>query len=888
MSRVLLGGDRPRFFDDNGRPFTKPARLVFTDGLTSLPKQVYYGATGSTGATIVDLVDAGYVPVSGLWLDVGTYNMALQLQVTADPETWTTLWTLLNIPGAVSESGDTDSFIAFYKTVAEIRLATIKSGICFNTGYYQMNDGGQGAWRWLENSIEDDDGGAYLLPTGQSASVPGRWARIMPSNGVVSIGMWGATTAMSDCSGNIRNALLWCSRLSDQTGTTLEFPAGTFNIGNAVLNIDNVGQTSTGAVSKKVCVILRQSFRFAGTGTINFSVPTVIEAKEPIAETAVNLVFLNGSNVKEIEATWGANYTRSASYAIASNIGLRFSVSDTVSVPVGSFGSPVPCIVISDNCKITVGAYTFSTTTLIVEGQRRKAITVSGLTPAIGNSIIEAWWFGYGVETTADHTALLSTADSIAQSNNSILHIELADSNATVGTYIIQSPLILDGFIRVIDGESLRINNLYNNPISKIFEFSGVSSIANVLNPFVNPAWYGMSYTQTPTRNKELWGIMCNSIETWQTINGFNAKYYVDPELYTPYHLIAKNIRFSLESSSDGNIFNSTNVFYFDLENCEFTGYSANPFDCVNVQTSIANAFVRVKNCKSHGGLSIGCTGVGGQAILDGNVVSSGYTSVINSLYSSAVVRKSNCYNSMIRAIAASNNFGNILIEGNRLRGATQLECDIQIWTTYANTTVKNVNITGNNFEWTGTAQNLILINQWAYGGGSFSDWQDVHVGENTIVSSHEISDGYPDLGDVNGPFVSSTSGSDVVLFDQATVSNVPIDLSSSKLVRIGPMFLGNHNLASSAGSHISAISGEFYCQQTDFLNGDGVVVYSSDFFVLVPSSNPETNGRFYEALANVKYRAESSSSEFTFWVRPRAIIKWGDRCDIGRYSKVY
>lgn len=888
MSRVLLGGDRPRFFDDNGRPFTKPARLVFTDGLTSLPKQVYYGATGSTGATIVDLVDAGYVPVSGIWLDVGTYNMALQLQVTADPETWTTLWTLLNIPGGTSSSVSNDSYTTFYDTVAQIRLSTVKAGICLNTGYYQMNDGGQGAWRWLENSIEDDDGGAYLLPTGQSASVPGRWARIMPSNGVVSIGMWGATTAMSDCSGNIRNALLWCSRLSDQTGTTLEFPAGTFNIGNAVLNIDNVGQTSTGAVSKKVCVVLRQSFRFAGTGTVNFSVPTLIEAKEPIAENNIDLVFLNGSNVKEIEATWGANYTRSASYAIASNIGLRFSVSDTVSVPVGSFGSPVPCIVISDNCKITVGAYTFSTTTLIVEGQRRKAITVSGLTPAIGNSIIEAWWFGYGVESIGDHTSLLTVADNTAYSNSAILNIEQADSGYSVGTITLNSPVILNGCIKIIDGETLTINNLVNNPIYQIFLFLGPSARAKVLNSFINPAWYGMAPTLSASINTLRWSIMCQSLEYWQTIQGFGVRYYVYPELYIPAYLRVRNVCFSLETSSDANIFLSTTAQYVDFEGCEFIGYNANPLQTINIVSSANNAYLRVASCKSKGGIWLGCTGSNGQAIIDGNTISAGYTSVTNNISSSAVIRKNNCYNGMIIAHASSANFGNILIEGNRLRGATQLECDIQIWTTYANTTVKNVNITGNNFEWTGTAQNLILINQWAYGGGGFSDWQDVHVGENTIVSSHEIPDGYPDLGNVNGPFVSSTSGSDVVLFDQATVSSYPVDYSSSKLVRIGPMFLGNHNLASSAGSHISAISGEFYCQQTDFLNGDGVVVYSSDFFVLVPSSNPETSGRFYEALANVKYRAQSSSGEFNFWVRPRAIIKWGDRCDIGRYSKVY
>jgi len=99
-------------------------------------------------------------------------------------------------------------------------------------------------------------------------------------------------------------------------------------------------------------------------------------------------------------------------------------------------------------------------------------------------------------------------------------------------------------------------------------------------------------------------------------------------------------------------------------------------------------------------------------------------------------------------------------------------------------------------------------------------------------------------------------------------------------------MFLGSGSQSKTFNSHISSISGEIYAQQIVDINGDGVHIDSAHFYLGVSNADPITGGRFYEARAEVKYRCLSSYS--TFWVRPRAIITWGDRAQIGKYSKVY
>ena len=50
-----------------------------------------------------------------------------------------------------------DATISFVSTIADIRALSGDDlgGITLNTGYYDLNDGGQGAWRWVASSLKE-------------------------------------------------------------------------------------------------------------------------------------------------------------------------------------------------------------------------------------------------------------------------------------------------------------------------------------------------------------------------------------------------------------------------------------------------------------------------------------------------------------------------------------------------------------------------------------------------------------------------------------------------------------------------------------------------------------------------------------------------------------
>ena len=891
MSRALLGGERPRFFDENGHPFTSPARLVFTDGSTTLPKPVYFSPTSGSSATIVDLVDNGYVPVSGIWLESGTYNMALQVRVSEFPELWSTNWTLEAIPGGSAESENADLTIAYADTVQEIRLLSVLGGIVFNTGYYVKNDGGQGMWRWNSASLEDDDGGAYLLPNGQSPSVPGRWMRIMPSNGLVSIGMWGATVDVADASSNIRKACLWCARNSNQTGTTLEFPSGRVNIGSAALVIDSVGTVETGLDTFRMGVIVRNSFKFIGTGSVTFDAPTKIESNQPIVSADIDLFFGSHSGINQINLLWAETHSKAGEYAYASNVGVYIESSVTLTSNLGTNANRVPSITLKDGVRLTQGDYRIYAKTLVVEGSKRKALVATNISnyPVIGNYIIEAWWFGYGVDaSTTDHTKYLYYASYYSGENNATLRINGVEINCSVGTINVLCRSIIDGFIPVASGGIVTISHLNNNPQTRIFNLADDTSYGKILSGSVNPIWYGVSSSNDATTNSAYWNDCVRCLNYGQVIKGNDEIFYVNPLLSLPVFSTLRNLYLSLATSSDGQIFSTTSILSFDAKDCSFVGYGANPLPVFDVKLSSLNSSISIKNCKTVGGITVGVTGSNGIVSVIGNNILNGYLSVHSSSSTLTEVKENVCNNGMINVNATESNMSNISITNNVIRGADSYGCDIQIWTNIVGTNVKNLIISNNILQWTGSTSETILISTWAYGGGGFATWQDVYVGGNTVTSQYTSPTTYPEVGAVQGPYASSTHGTDVVLFDEFQVSvGYPVEGTNTQIVRIGPMFLGSESQSKTFNSHISSISGEIYAQQIDDINSDGVQIDSAHFYLGVSNADPITGGRFYQARAEVKYRC-ISSGDFTFWVRPRAIITWGDRAQIGKYSKVY
>ena len=169
MPRILLGDPRLRILDQNGNPpgNINPYRLDFFESDATTPKAVYYTEVGGIGAQIVPLDADGYVPVTGIWLEVGIYTMIVKKKISNtgdDTVDWIPVWTFPNLPGAVADPLIASTHnVQFLSSVNSLRLAT-GAGFAYLTGYYDVADGGEGPFVWVSDSTQVDDGGMYIKP----------------------------------------------------------------------------------------------------------------------------------------------------------------------------------------------------------------------------------------------------------------------------------------------------------------------------------------------------------------------------------------------------------------------------------------------------------------------------------------------------------------------------------------------------------------------------------------------------------------------------------------------------------------------------------------------------------------------------------------------------
>ena len=306
MSRMLYTGSRCRVLDSNGNPFSNEIRLTFWDSSTSTVKEVFAGPLeedSSLGSEVV--LDAeGWGPYDGIWLNTGIYNVGVEERTynNQGSEIWNLLWMIHKVPGA-AESVVSEIVTGCVETVNGVRSFDTTVPIVFNTGYYADNDGGQGEWHFVADSMEEDDGGAYLKPLGQSGAVPGRWHRIMPLGGSVDVRLWGAITGAGDTASNIGKAQEWCARTVPETGITLEFPAGQYAIG-ADISLNASGIPATGE-HRKVNFHFAANSVFASTSeaegadlnaTVYVENPCTVEGSGKHATRHVSLSFADAVN----------------------------------------------------------------------------------------------------------------------------------------------------------------------------------------------------------------------------------------------------------------------------------------------------------------------------------------------------------------------------------------------------------------------------------------------------------------------------------------------------------------------------------------------------------------------------------------------------------------
>lgn len=307
MPRILLGDPRLRILDSNGNPpgNINPYRLDFFESDATTAKAVYYSLTGGTGAQIVPLDAEGYVPVSGIWLDVGIYTMVVKKKIAntgVDAVDWIPLWTFYNLQGATADAPSNDTrnvqFIGGVNTLRNLA----GGGLVYLTGYYNVADGGEGPLVWVEDSTQVDDGGAFFKPIAQSPSTPGRWHRLW-TEGEMDVRKWGAITGQADVSAQIILAMNYCATTANDSGKTLLFPHGAYNLGTAHLVLNGVGHDITHGTDRPVAYHLQANAVFRATmdtgdatstiasASIEFAGPTIVDGTSAHSSQYVQLIF---------------------------------------------------------------------------------------------------------------------------------------------------------------------------------------------------------------------------------------------------------------------------------------------------------------------------------------------------------------------------------------------------------------------------------------------------------------------------------------------------------------------------------------------------------------------------------------------------------------------
>ena len=260
---------RARFFNPNGDPL-EFGRVIFYDAGTTTLKEIYSDKTTTTPAPNPHELDAdGFVQDGGVWLGEGRYDIVVQRALTIPPtqnSDWSNYWTMPDIPGAVSEiQGElTTTFVETIQDLRDIPIGTIQ--LVYVAGYFEAGDTGGGWFIYQPNSVQTDDGGAFIAPTGAGAQ--GRYHRIFEE--AYTAAMWGALESNpSPVDANLVNAADYCETVQTPltlTGQGLEL-SGNVTLSQEIHIIVQSGaffSSSTAAVVR----LQNKSIEFQGVGLL--------------------------------------------------------------------------------------------------------------------------------------------------------------------------------------------------------------------------------------------------------------------------------------------------------------------------------------------------------------------------------------------------------------------------------------------------------------------------------------------------------------------------------------------------------------------------------------------------------------------------------------------
>lgn len=861
---------RPCHLDDLGE-IVRLGRLQFFEAGTPTAKEVFSDPDLTiTAGSVVDLDSAGRLPdnTPQIWFGYGNYKIILQSFATG---VWVDVWEAPFVAGSVSPSASTTASDVTVNTIADLKLIdTDEFTRAYVIGAASVTGGGGGHFRWSSLDANNDDGGWYIQ---RATGGIGRWIRILESGvNYLDIKMWQAQSNIGpiDSAYNSAYAIAVTKNLPVYFGSGMwKWQDSTTVFGHVF--IDEGARFSTVTV---------------GTFDLIFAGRVEINSKSSLTTLDDLKISFSGSSLEYYDIRWGVNFFEASASAVLSNLPLR--IEEPIVLPF-AIGSAETQIIIGPKGFIDCDNYELKCQSIEVEGNRRKVISTAGPIPLISKiESIQAWWFGYGVDTVeTDYTDYLILADAVAVASGSMLVINRSfDIGGVERTVELSSDLVFEGPINLNTNTSLvTVNSFSVMPFTRIFTMTGTAK-AVVNNYPANPLWWGVLGTNSASANWDAWKRMMYSVSVNQE--------FVD----------GKNIRFSITGNADicggvagltslrifnmvissttllAPVFLNTNQLVLEMSGVRLLGPDTTA--SMSLISTTANGFYRFIGCEFKSGIVVGLSASGQfLEVAECEIWNNGNIAVVTGQFPTVSIHD-NVVNAgtIIVATNAYDQLNNISIIDNKFINCDATYGDIVLSTAVTNTYVNNVNIEGNKFTWIGGVSEKILINTTVSGSGTFVDYQNIRVCDNSVNGTHVVAGAYPDLGAVGGPYVSATFGSDVILFGSVDISDAGAsDYYFGKAVRIGPLFipfLGTQ----------SAISGEINCEQVAGLNSQGIVVGSSSFtFQRTSSATNNTAGRYLEGLATAKVLQAYRTVSNTYYMRVRATIFWGLRGDIGRNS---
>lgn len=874
---------RPQHTDNNGAVLTLGRLNFFEAGTVDTRKDVFLDKDLTVVApNPLNLDAAGRTPdgQAVVYYGYGNYKVTCESNATG---VWSEVWQAPYIEGTPAPGSailTSDELVC--NTIADLKDVDVtQHERAFVLGAASIGGGGGGHYYWAASSTVVDDGGWYLQ---RNVGGIGRWIRILQAGETeLDIRIWQLVSNVGPIDGGISSA----SAISASLKLPIYFPPGIWKFQ------DDTTITAKSVISNGA----KLGFVSSSNYTITFSAPVNIVSTETIV-TGNNVMFdfTSLSGLQQIDSRWGYNLAHSAAISAGNDVPLYIDVPTTLSAPISMQDNTV----IGENGSLSFSGVGLQSSYFTVLGTRRRVLASDGSHFLVTNATVEhqAWWWGYGIDTAlSDHTEYLFKAHASAAASLAPLCVNANVFHRAVnGILTLSVPTRIEGAIPLGSAAIVVIARLNGTHTIPLFDFQSQETPTGCVTDLaLSPEWFGGSVAGAAPQNDLAFRHLVKSLNYAAayptTVIGNGRAYQISTPITPAIMWRAQDLWLHTINGSQAFYADaSAGLREFHMTRCKISSDA--------VMTGLQSLDVTINNADGNASV-VGCDFAYPPAI---RTVAGAYPCAISvasnrfqvpgilqvtTNISNTVDLRDNDMAGAIYVDANAITFGNVRISGNILRCLPALG-DIQIRTAINGTNCRNVQITNNLLPWGTTPSSAILINAIQQGDGSWNTFQETIVAENTTTSLYTKNSSYPNLGIVEGPFVSSTRGATVVNFPEQAVGVVPINYNQSVTTLVGPLFVPSGQLFEKKEVTL-ALGGEWWCEQAGTLSAQGISFddpYRVSMHVRRKNGMP-VDGRYFHAICQACAAGiESNTGQSDLWVKPKANLSWSLRCDQGKYSK--